>query len=83
MVQLIRVDQSSDPIQYEQGAEILKCGILLKKASHNPFKRWKEKFVIVTVGHLIWFPVDASGVANGVVAITDTMRKQQRVMRIM
>lgn len=74
------IDKSSESIQYEQGQEIIKCGILLKKARRNPFKQWKEKFVIVTVGHLIWFPVDSRGVANGVVAITDYMRKHQREM---
>ena len=74
------VDKSTDSIQYEQGSEIIKCGILLKKAPRNLFKRWKAKFVIVTVGHLIWFPVDNDSLANGVLAVTDTMRKHQREM---
>lgn len=76
------LDKTADPILYEQGAEILKCGILLKKASGNVFKRWKEKFVVVTYGHLIWFPIDPAGIGNGSVAITDKMRKNQHEMSL-
>ena len=76
------LDKTAYPIQFEEGAEIIKCGILLKKASKNPFKRWKQKFVVVTVGHLYWFPIDSSAAANGVVAITEKMRKNRHEMSI-
>ena len=52
-----RVDRDATPVRFEEGAEIIKCGILKKKASKNPINHWQDKYVIITIGKLIWFPL--------------------------
>ena len=56
---------------------MLKCGVLLKKSTHNLFRLWKEKFVIVTIGKIIWFPLPPYRRRAGDITITDAMRAQQ------
>lgn len=65
-------------MRFEQGAEVLKCGVLLKKASHALFRRWREKLVIVTIGKIIWFPLPSYRRRPSDITITDAMRSQQR-----
>ena len=59
---------------------MLKCGILLKKASNNVFRIWREKYVVVTIGKLLWFPLPSGHLQDCEVLITDKMRKHQREM---
>ncbi|KAK8817029.1 hypothetical protein WA556_002927, partial [Blastocystis sp. ATCC 50177/Nand II] len=74
------LDKESAPARFEEGAEILKCGILKKKASKNPVMHWKEKYVIITIGKLIWLPISSGMREKGDITITDRMRKKQHCM---
>lgn len=74
------LDKHSAPVRLEGGAEVLKCGILLKKASNNVFRIWREKYVVVTIGKLLWFPLPSGHLQDCEVLITDKMRKHQREM---
>ena len=67
-------------MRFEEGAEIIKCGILKKKASKNPINHWQDKYVIITIGKLIWFPLSSSMITKGDIIITDKMRKSQHFM---
>lgn len=58
----------------------MKCGILKKKASKNPVMHWKEKYVIITIGKLIWLPISSGMREKGDITITDRMRKKQHCM---
>ena len=58
----------------------MKCGILKKKASRNPVMHWKEKYVIITIGKLIWLPISSGMREKGDITITDRMRKKQHCM---
>lgn len=74
------VDRDATPVRFEEGAEIIKCGILKKKASKNPINHWQDKYVIITIGKLIWFPLSSSMITKGDIIITDKMRKSQHFM---
>ena len=58
----------------------MKCGILKKKASKNLVMHWKEKYVIITIGKLIWFPISSGMREKGDITITEKMRKKQHCM---
>ena len=77
---VLNVDKDSVPLLFEQGSEILKCGILKKKASHNVFRRWANKYVIITIGKLIWFPLPSGLLLEGDITITERMRKYRHEM---
>jgi len=78
LLDIIEINQN--PARFEHGAEILKCGILRKKASHPFVSTWNLKYVIVTIGKLIWYPLPPSMLYTGTVVITDKMRKKQHEM---
>lgn len=62
---------------------MLMCGILRKRAHHFWGTTWKQKYVVVTIGKLIWYPIPPSMTAFGPIVLTEQMKAKKHEMSML